>query len=75
MTTVSSVSVSLNQVARAGAGARADHRSFASAHDRTADGADTGADQCSFKSAVVHAAITPRPPLCVDIQASDSERA
>ena len=45
---VAPISMSLNQVARARAGTRSDHRALSAANYRTSDCADAGADKRSF---------------------------
>jgi hypothetical protein len=69
---VTPVSMSLNQVSRARAGTRSDHRAFSAANYRTSNGADTGADKRSFEPTVMRPAIVASgSPLRIDTQTSE----
>lgn len=68
---VPAIAMSLNQVARACAGARSDQCAFPTTDHRAANSADTGADKRSFGSAMVRpAVVAPSAPLRVDRQTS-----
>jgi hypothetical protein len=56
---VPAIAMSLNQVARARARARADQCAFSTTNHRAANSADTGADKRAFGAAVVRPAIVP----------------
>ena len=63
---VLAISMSLNQVSRAGAGTRSDRRTFPTTNHRTSNSADTGADKRSFEPAVVRSMVAPGAPLSID---------
>ena len=69
---VSAVPVSLNQIARARAGACSDHCAFPTTYHSAANSADTGADKRAFESAVMRPAIAPGTPLRVYTETSES---
>lgn len=63
---VATISVSLNQVTCAGARTRSDQRALLTTNHRTSNRADTGADERSFQSTVMNAAITSMATLSID---------
>jgi hypothetical protein len=65
------ISMSLNQVSRAGSSTRSNHRAFSAANYRTSNCADTGADKCSFEPTVMRPAIASGPSLRIDTQTSE----
>jgi hypothetical protein len=63
---VLAISMSLNQVSRAGPSTRSDRRAFPTTNHRTSNSTNTGADKRPLESAVVRSVIAPGAPLSID---------